>query len=222
MDTTCEIPQGEEAPNDQVNDDLPTAEAIKIADAVEILDDKGEKHTFKSVYGGPESPHRVVVFFIRHFFCGSCTSYVKFLSEQATPEKLKAINTRIVIIGHGDPGQIEFYRQDTGCKFALYTDPSEKLYSTLGMIRTWVDGPPSKYMPDSPLWVAYSSIKNAFFKTIAGYPLLKSGTVNQQGGEFLFEGEADDKAVTWCHRMRFSRDHTDTDEILDVLGIKKD
>lgn len=70
MNTTCEIPQGKEVPNDQVNDDLPTAEAITIADAVEILDEKGEKHTFKSVYGGAESPHRAVVFFVRHFFCG--------------------------------------------------------------------------------------------------------------------------------------------------------
>jgi hypothetical protein len=77
MDTMCEIPQGKEFPNDQVNDDLPTPEAIKIADAVEILDDKGERHTFKSVYGGPESPRRVVIFFIRHFFCGVKCPFLK-------------------------------------------------------------------------------------------------------------------------------------------------
>jgi hypothetical protein len=90
MDTTCEIPQGEKAPNDQVNDDLPTAEAIKIADAVEILDDKGEKHTFKSVYGGPESPHRVVVFFIRHFFCGVKYPFLKICDSSNSISHVQA------------------------------------------------------------------------------------------------------------------------------------
>lgn len=69
MDNSCEIPQGKEVSSSQVNDDLPTAEVLKIADGIEVLDGKGEKHTFKSIYSGPEVPRRVLVVFVRHFFC---------------------------------------------------------------------------------------------------------------------------------------------------------
>ncbi|KAF5630321.1 oxidoreductase [Fusarium sp. NRRL 52700] len=143
MDNSCEIPQGKEISSTQVNDDLPTAEALKIADGIEVLDGKGEKHTFKSIYSGVGLPRRVLVVFVRHFFCCSCVSYTSFLAKNATPEKLKEINTEIVIIGHGDPRTVDMYRIDTGCEFPIYTDPSEQLYKTLGMIQTWEEGPPT-------------------------------------------------------------------------------
>ena len=49
----------------------------------------------------------------------------------------------------------------------------------------------------------------------------KGGTVNQNGGEFLFEGEGEEKAVTWCHRMTTTRDHPrikDLAKLLDADG----
>ncbi|KAF5545680.1 hypothetical protein FPHYL_10666 [Fusarium phyllophilum] len=214
MDNSCAIPHGKEVSSGQVNDDLPTAEALKIADGIEVLDGKGEKHTFKSIYSGAGLPRRVLVVF-------SCVSYTSFLAKNATPEKLQQINTEVVIIGHGDPRTVDMYRIDTGCEFPIYTDPSEELYKTLGMIRTWEEGPPNKYIPVSPFWNAWLSMKNAFWKLLEGYPVWNWGTTNQQGGEFLFVGEGDDKKVRWCHRMKNSRDHTDTDEILEVLGLNK-
>ncbi|RBQ70108.1 hypothetical protein FVER14953_20848 [Fusarium verticillioides] len=221
MNNSCDIPRGKEVSSSQVNDDLPTAEALKIADAIEVLDGKGKKHTFKSIYSGPGKPRRVLVVFVRHFFCCSCVSYTSFLAKNATPEKLQEINTEIVIMGHGDPRTVDMYRIDTGCEFPIYTDPSEELYKALGMIRTWEEGPPNKYIPVSPFWNAWMSMKNAFWKILEGYPVWNWGTTNQQGGEFLFVGEGDDKRVAWCHRMRNSRDHTDTDEILEVLGLNR-
>lgn len=148
-------------------------------------------------------------------------SYTSFLAQNATPEKLHEINTEIVIIGHGDYRTVDMYRIDTGCEFPIYTDPSEELYKTLGMIRTWEEGPPSRYVPISSFQNAWLSMKNAFWKLLEGYPVWNWGTTNQQGGEFLFVGAGDDKQVTWCHRMRNSRDHTDTDEILEALGLNK-
>jgi hypothetical protein len=52
------------------NDKLPSADAIRKVEDYVILDNKGEKHSFKSIYDGPESTGRVLVIFIRHFFCG--------------------------------------------------------------------------------------------------------------------------------------------------------
>lgn len=57
----------EEAPS---NDKPPSVETIRKVEGYTVLDNKGEKHTFKSVYDGPDSTGRVLVIFIRHFFCG--------------------------------------------------------------------------------------------------------------------------------------------------------
>ncbi|KAF4966869.1 hypothetical protein FSARC_5482 [Fusarium sarcochroum] len=221
MDNTCEVPQGKEISNSLVNDDLPTPDTLKVADSIEIFDGNGKQHTFRSAYSGQDKPRRVLVVFVRHFFCNSCVNYISFLAKNATPEKLKANNTAIVIIGHGNPGQVDMYGLDTGCEYPIYTDTSEKLYDTLGMIKTWEEGAPSKYIPHNSLWTAWYSMKNAFWRRLEGYPIWNWGTTNQQGGEFLFEGDGEDKTVTWCHRMKASRDHTDTDEILAILGLEK-
>jgi hypothetical protein len=48
----------------------PSAETIKYAGNMKILDPKGESHTFKSIISAPGSTRRVLVVFIRHFYCG--------------------------------------------------------------------------------------------------------------------------------------------------------
>lgn len=51
------------------NDELPSAETLaKIQDYV-LLDRDGKTHTFKSLYNGPNVARRVLVLFVRHFFC---------------------------------------------------------------------------------------------------------------------------------------------------------
>lgn len=50
--------------------ELPSAETRRRAEARTVLDHAGNAHTFKSLYEGPESTSRVLVVFIRHFFCG--------------------------------------------------------------------------------------------------------------------------------------------------------
>ncbi|KAF4980575.1 hypothetical protein FZEAL_3447 [Fusarium zealandicum] len=239
MAETCEIPRDDVIYDVDVNDDPPTADAMEIADSFEVLDNKGEKHTLRSIYGGPDTPRRVLVVFVRHFFCGvrslcqtplslcssrqACVNYTKFLSENTTPEKLKSIVTAVILIGHSGYDLIDMYTKDTGWQLPIYVDPTGgKLYDALGMVKTWVDGNPSKYSPESSFWIAFNSLSAAFWKALGGYPLHRSGKPTQQGGEFLFEGEGEEKTVTWCHRMRGSRDHTDTDEILEVLGVGKE
>lgn len=51
-------------------DTPPSAETLKKISEYTVLDRKREKHTFKSIYDGPVSDKRVLVIFIRHFFCG--------------------------------------------------------------------------------------------------------------------------------------------------------
>lgn len=48
----------------------PSADVIKKVEDYMVLDKQGQKLSFKSIYDGPDSTERVLVIFIRHFFCG--------------------------------------------------------------------------------------------------------------------------------------------------------
>lgn len=86
-------------------------------------------------------------------------------------------------------------------------------------------------------------------KMLKGGKALKGGDYHQVGGEFLFEpldltspvaspeeeekrlgykngvegmfemGHVEEKYVTWCHRMRNTRDHAEIPELREVLGL---
>lgn len=56
--------------NRPASDNPPSAENLRRVADYKVLDSKGEAHTFKSLYDGPDSTKRVLMIFIRHFFCG--------------------------------------------------------------------------------------------------------------------------------------------------------
>lgn len=49
---------------------LPTAEMISRVENLPVLDKDGRSRPFKSLYSGPNVARRVLVIFVRHFFCG--------------------------------------------------------------------------------------------------------------------------------------------------------
>ncbi|RTE85134.1 hypothetical protein BHE90_000272 [Fusarium euwallaceae] len=216
MASACELNQ-EDDPLGPSNDTPPSIEELKAVEDIPVLDDKGVGRPFKSLYSGPESSGRVLVIFARHFLCGSCSKYTKFLSEEASPEKIAPSNTSIVIIGSGVPEVIKMYIEKTGCKHPVYVEPTGKLFEGLGMITTSVEGPAKDYASESTTYYFFQSLFNLIRGLLAGYPVTKVGKANQQGGEFMFEGGEEARMVTWCHRMRGSRDHTPTEKILKVI-----
>lgn len=52
------------------NDDLPSPETIRRIGEYTVLDRYGKSHTFKSLYTGRSVARRVLVIFVRHFYCG--------------------------------------------------------------------------------------------------------------------------------------------------------
>lgn len=105
------------------------------------------------------------------------------------------------------------YARETECPYPIYADPSKKLYAQLGMIRTLELGPRSpQYMQCS----LPSAIVRAIYQNLkAGRSAFKGGDYWQVGGEFLLE----DGQVSWCHRMRNTRDHTEIPEIRRQVGL---
>lgn len=56
----------------QTTNELPTIETLRKIEAYNVLDSDGKSHSFKSLYAGRNSARRVLIIFIRHFFCGVC------------------------------------------------------------------------------------------------------------------------------------------------------
>ncbi|KAK4229642.1 AhpC/TSA antioxidant enzyme-domain-containing protein [Podospora fimiseda] len=247
---------------------LPSAATIRKLDRHLVLDRNGKSHTFRSIYTGRHVARRVLVIFVRHFYCGNCQQYLSLLARHLPPQLLLGlpIPTFIVVIGCGDAGLIDMYTSATNCPFPVYSDPTRKLYEELGMIRTLAMGQRPAYMQTHILKSSVASVVQGL-KQIKSGLALKGGDSRQIGGEFLFEPleelpspvlerkvnglneEPDtlgikhrgsqtpsidgknmelggdgfdgvDKVVTWCHRMKNTRDHAELPELMEVLGIE--
>ncbi|KAG5976360.1 hypothetical protein E4U55_007342 [Claviceps digitariae] len=159
------------------------------------------------------------------------------------------VTTSIVVIGCGDPALIDMYTETTNWPYAIYTDPSGAIFNELGMAKTLALGEKPGYMKRSMLTSTICSIGQALRGIPEGLAL-KSGDHRQVGGEFLFEPLtmrtpvqtprevpslalglleeedpeldklAEEKRLTWCHRMRTTRDHAEIPELMEVLGLE--
>lgn len=238
----------------QTNNDLPSLETLRKIESYTVLDADGRSLPFKSLYAGRNVARRVLIIFVRHFFCGNCQEYLRTLSASITPEALLQlpVSTFIAVIGCGSPKLIDSYHKETGCPFPVYADPTRRLYNKLGMVRTLSLGSKPAYMNKSMASSVVSSVVQGLKHVKSGL-VTKMGDQRQVGGEFLFEpasmslespisSPADDaepldedhasntsasekveeKRVTWCHRMRTTRDHAEIPELMEVLGLESD
>ncbi|UNI20866.1 hypothetical protein JDV02_006915 [Purpureocillium takamizusanense] len=236
-------------------DELPPAVILRKIDNYVVLDRHGKSHTFQSLYNWPNVARRVLVVFVRHFFCGNCQEYLRSLSESIKPEALLRlpISTFIVVVGCGDPALIDMYVEATECPFPVYTDPTRSLFDELGMVKTLALGAKPAYMKRGMLRTMADGIGQGL-RSIPRGLALKSGDQRQVGGEFLFEpldvvtpigtpedgrlrpaaigtvgpeggvdgadaGPIEEKRVTWCHRMKTTRDHAEIPELMEILGL---
>lgn len=170
------------------NNDLPSAATLRKIENYAVLDRHGKSHTFRSLYSGRNVARRVLVIFVRHFFCGNCQEYLRTLSDSITPEALLdlPIPTFIAVIGCGDPSLIDMYVNETGCRFPVYSDPTRRLYDELGMVRTLALGSRPAYQRKSMISSVFSSVVQGL-KQIPSGKATKAGDQRQIGGEFLFE-----------------------------------
>ncbi|KAJ8062432.1 hypothetical protein OCU04_008972 [Sclerotinia nivalis] len=236
------------------DNEIPSQEILKKIESMIVLDRDGKTRPFKSLYSGPNVARRVLIVFIRHFFCGNCQEFLRTLAASITEDSLLQLHTPtfIAVVGCGSPSLIPMYQEATNCPFPIYADPTKKLYDELGMMRTLNLGTRPEYQRRSTLLGMAQSVVQSL-KQIKGGKLFQGGDYQQVGGEFLFEpvrmatpitsptderpdlhanggilGNGDkigenegyeDKMVTWCHRMKNTRDHAEIPEIREVLGF---
>jgi len=208
--------------NVDVNDDLPSEETLaKIAD-YPLLDPDGNKVPFRAVYegmNGEKKDHKVLVIFVRHFYCGSCQDYLEHLSKGLPSSKdLVALPkpVSIVVIGCGAPSLIPFYAEKTSCTFPIYSEPTRYLYSVLGMTKTMKNGEIlPQYIKEATMFQSFKRSLRQIWSRVGKGDALKGGPGNQAGGDFLFE----DGKVAWCHRMRNAQDHSELGKVRELLGL---
>ncbi len=105
------------------------------------------------------------------------------------------------------------YARETASAFPIYADPTRRLYNLLGMTSTLSLGSQSpEYMKKGLLSL---SVRSFIQELRSGRNMLSGGDFRQVGGEFLFAGDK----VTWCHRMKNTRDHAEITEIRKQLRL---
>ncbi|ORY57275.1 uncharacterized protein BCR38DRAFT_450078 [Pseudomassariella vexata] len=236
----------------ETNNNLPSRETLRKLEDHTVLDADGKSVPFKSLYTGHNVARRVLIIFIRHFFCGNCQEYLRTLANSITPEALLGLplSTFIAVVGCGAPELINTYINETSCPFPVYADPTRRLYTELGMVRTLYMGSRPAYMQNKSITHTIVSGVVQGLKQVKSGLALKMGDSRQVGGEFLFEPasnsletplptpmdepktldlddaanthhaeKTEEKKVTWCHRMRTTRDHCEIPELMEVLGL---
>ncbi|RPA93887.1 hypothetical protein L873DRAFT_1830542 [Choiromyces venosus 120613-1] len=184
----------------------PSDAELADAAAFQVFDKDGTSRPFSSLYEGEGA---TMIVFIRHFFCGSCQEYLRALSNPPIipPD---ALGKKIVIVGHGDPAVIKTYMAETGCIFPIYTEPTGRLYTLLGMVKSLKLGEKPEYIQQSTI----SSIFTSFISALK-WGGRKGGDYQQNGGEWMWENGK----LVWCHRMKNTRDHSEVKDLKKVLGV---
>lgn len=172
-----------------------------------------------------QTPRRMLVIFIRHFLCGLCQEYLFRLSSHPSLNRsnLAKHNVSVAVIGCGSPSHIASYRTLISLPegWNMYADPSTELYNTLGMQRSLKMG------DRRPVYIQRTLTGNMFRSIVQGVKRVPRGDVGKagawdvNGGEYLFEmqGEHDDWRLKWCHQMENSRDHTEIEDLVAVVGL---
>ncbi|TKA70850.1 hypothetical protein B0A49_07044 [Cryomyces minteri] len=229
-------------------DAVAAAASLPVYDATGQSQPFSSLYTPRPSSSSSSSASRHLIIFVRHFFCGvclppplsplpvylhpprppdtpqhtaltgaqNCQDFIRALSAAITPAALAALPTRttLTIIGCGASDLIPMYAHATHCAFPLFADPDRAIYDALGMTRTLNLGPRK---PDYVVGGMVANVLSSVWQGLKqGAAALKGGDVQQVGGEFLFDGAGE---VTWCHRMRYTRDHTEVEELKTMLGL---
>lgn len=196
----------------------PDEQTLKHIADLSILSEDGTKLPFHSLLTSPDKqPHKHLIVFIRHFYCGNCEDYVRALSTSLPPSVLSTTipPTTLTIIGCGQPSVVADYKHRTHCPFPIYCDPDRALYSALGMVQNLELGPKKpEYVQTGMVGGLVGSAMNILG---SGMKARGGGNYSQNGGEWVWDERG---VLVWCHRMRFTRDHAEIGELKSVLGIE--
>ncbi|THG97461.1 hypothetical protein EW026_g4538 [Hermanssonia centrifuga] len=171
-------------PLDFDEDLIPSKEQLARAASLVVIAQNGVRVAFGDIF----REKKVVVCFIRHFWCPLCQDYMYSISRNVNPDALRRAGVDLVVIGNGSPAMIKSYKNIFHTPFSLYTDPTLCVYNALGMtLRTNDAGPDSErgqYVRHGLIGGIAMVVRNALR---VGMPVWeRGGDIPQLGGEFVF------------------------------------
>lgn len=193
---------------------LPTKRQLLDAASCVVVAENGIRVPFGDLF----RDQKTVVIFIRHFWCPLCQDYMFSIANTVDPQVLKQSGISLVIISNGSYNMIKSYRQIFRTPYAVYTDPSSRLYNILGMTMKSVEPKAeqrrSSYVRHSRAGGIAMVIANALR---VGMPVWeKAGDVTQLGGEFVL---GPGMTASYAHRMRSRSSHAPIVRVLTAAGV---
>lgn len=193
---------------------LPTKRQLLDAASCVVVAENGIRVPFGDLF----RDQKTVVIFIRHFWCPLCQDYMFSITNTVDPQVLKQSGINLVIISNGSFNMIKSYRQIFRTPYAVYTDPSSRIYSILGMTMKSVESKAeqrrSSYVRHSRAGGIAMVIANALR---VGMPVWeKAGDVAQLGGEFVL---GPGLTASYAHRMRSRSSHAPIVRVLTAAGV---
>ncbi|KAK2750402.1 hypothetical protein FQN57_003882 [Myotisia sp. PD_48] len=172
---------------------------------------------------------QVLVLFIRHFSCGYSLEYVRKLTEHfPNPAGDLPALTHFVVVGCGASTHIIPFLDNTGCPFAVYTEPTRALQKHLGLKRKLSIGNGNArtvYTKRSSISLTFRGLGHGLRRIPHG-DAHRGGNILQTGGAFLFEFQRSEPDAgkfairnTWCYKMQNSADFPGIPVLRRVLGV---
>ncbi|EKM61529.1 uncharacterized protein PHACADRAFT_190701 [Phanerochaete carnosa HHB-10118-sp] len=194
---------------------IPDESAISKAAELTVLDLTGQNVKFGDLF----EDKKIVVIFIRHFFCGNCQAYVSQLAA-VEQEAFDKAGVSLLIIGCGDYQPIKNYADNTGFRGPIYADPTRALYHHFGLIEN-LNTTPADEEKKSYL-AGQSRIGNALGSIWRGplknpHHMGKQGNISQLGGEFIF---GPGNRCSYASRMKHTEDHVEVAELMKEAGVE--
>ncbi|GMK56506.1 hypothetical protein CspeluHIS016_0303460 [Cutaneotrichosporon spelunceum] len=192
-----------------------------------IRDEDGNLMPFSDLFptwedappSGP--PPRVLLIFLRHFWCGPCQDYTLESISTLDTQLLAANNIKVAVVGSGHWKLLKPYRALFKCPFPFYTDGPRKLFHLLGLIKQasvlpfkfpWRDAERGGYNHRPLMKQAVAGFKNAFLHMPMAYP----GHFTQLGGEFVL---SPGYKCDFAHRMTTMANHMEAYEVLHHIKV---
>nr|XP_019013418.1 uncharacterized protein I206_01484 [Kwoniella pini CBS 10737]OCF52199.1 hypothetical protein I206_01484 [Kwoniella pini CBS 10737] len=197
-----------------------TSEEINQAYKVELFDQDGKKIILKELI----KDKKVILIFIRHFWCTNCQVYTYQLNKSIPSSSL---SNNIESCGSFKP--ILQYIQNTQSNYKILTCPSLEIHKIFNLKKT-LKGPSfndnddnkKNYLDEVGGMGAlghpkvYINLDKPGPK-VCGYCEKIRGPNDQNGGEVIFE---QDGTCSYIHRMQNTVDHTDIEDLAKMIGVK--
>ncbi|KAH6889506.1 AhpC/TSA antioxidant enzyme-domain-containing protein [Coprinopsis sp. MPI-PUGE-AT-0042] len=193
---------------------IPSVETLEKASAFEVVDEEGNKVKF-----GALIEKKVLVVFIRHFFCSACLSYSQNLAH-VPQEALDAAGIQIVLIGCGEHICIKDYHEASGFKGPIYADPTRTLFRALGMTYDTIATAPEQEARASYLGTKTNQElrSSSWLRAWLNPGLIgQQGNIFQNGGEFIL---GPGNQCTLASRMAHTMHHIPVEEMMKSAGVE--